>query len=100
MTPVSQIGAERRGSDLPRATKTLFFPLFNSRSQIGHPRVSPLQQKITRAVHALTRCRNASNELELHCLSAANPFLFRLIGLASRPGSAEKFFSEFLLRGP
>jgi hypothetical protein len=54
-----------------------------------------VQRQFTNADRALQRCSNASNELELHCLSAANPFLVCLNCIETRPENRQKFFSGF-----
>ena len=102
MTPVSQFGGGARASaSSGAATKSLFFPLFHRAVAKRKCACDSLvQHEFTRAVRALQRCSNASDELELHCLSAANPFLFCLSASASHAQVTKSFFSRSALRGP
>ena len=66
---------------------------------IDNLRDSHSRREFTRVFRALERCRDARDEMELHCLSAANPFFFRVARVGQRHEDEEKFFPCSGVRG-
>jgi hypothetical protein len=59
---------------------------------IDNLRDSHSRREFTRVFRALERCRDTRDEMKLHCLSAANPFFFRVARVGQRHEDEEKFF--------
>ena len=74
-----------------------FFRCFIARSQIRNFRASLVQREFTSALLAHRWCSNASNELELHCLSAPIQSRVARAHRVERLEAAKKFFQRFRL---